>query len=69
MEDVLPNKRKPKRPKPSHIIIKISNIKERLLKAARERQRTAFKGTPTVQLGFSVRPYRPEETGIIYLKY
>ena len=36
----VPNKMKPKRPTPRHIIIKISKVKdrERILKAARERQ-------------------------------
>uniref|UniRef100_A0A9L0RAZ2 L1 transposable element RRM domain-containing protein n=1 Tax=Equus caballus TaxID=9796 RepID=A0A9L0RAZ2_HORSE len=33
-----PNKRSRKRPTPRHIIIKMSKIKERILKAARERQ-------------------------------
>ena len=44
MEHVLPSKMNPNRPKPSHIIIKMPNIKERLLKAARERQLITFKG-------------------------
>ena len=66
VEDVLASKMNPNRPKPSHVIIKMSNIKERLLKAARERQLITFKGTPTVQLVFQYDLYGPEGTGIIY---
>ena len=53
MEHVLPSKMNPNRPKPSHIIIKMPNIKERLLKAARERQLITFKGAHS-PAGFSV---------------
>ena len=43
-----PNKISPKRPTPRHIIIKMSKIKdkERILKAARERQQVTYKGKP-----------------------
>ena len=43
----VPNKMNPKRPSPRHIIIKMAKDgdKERVLKAARERQLVAFKGS------------------------
>ena len=45
----VPNKLDPKRNTPRHIIIKLPNIKdkERILKAARERERVTYKGVPT----------------------
>ena len=44
----VPIKRNPKRPTARHIIIKISKIKdkERILKAAREKQEVTHKGAP-----------------------
>ena len=36
----------PKRPAPRHIINKMGKGKERILKAAREKQRVTYKGTP-----------------------
>ena len=44
----VPNKRNPNRPTLRHIIIKMAKIKdkERILKAAREKQRVNYKGTP-----------------------
>ena len=44
-----PNKLKPNRPTPRHIIIKISKVNERILKAAREKQRINYEGT-TIRL-------------------
>ena len=43
-----PNKLNSKRPTPRHIIIKMAKVKdkERILKAAREKQRINYKGTP-----------------------
>ena len=41
-----PNKLNPNRPTPRHIIIKIAKVKERILKAAREKQSINYKGTP-----------------------
>ena len=38
--------RAPNRPTPRHIIIKMAEVKERILKAAREKQRVNYKGTP-----------------------
>ena len=44
----VPNKLEPKRPTPRHIIIKVPKVKhkERILKAAREKQRVTYKGVP-----------------------
>ena len=44
----VPNKLDPKRTPPRHIIIKIPKLKdkERILKAAREKQKFAYKGIP-----------------------
>ena len=43
-----PNKLNPNRPTPRHIIIKMAKVKdkERILKAAREKQSVNYKGTP-----------------------
>ena len=44
----VPNKLDPKRTTPRHIIIKIPKVKdkERILKAARKKQRVTYKGVP-----------------------
>ena len=44
----IPNKLDPKRTTPRHIIIKMPKFKdkERILKAAREKQRVTYKGVP-----------------------
>ena len=44
----VPIKRNSKRPTSRHIIIKVAKLqdKERILKAAREKQEVAYKGTP-----------------------
>ena len=44
----VPNKMKPKRPTPKHIIITLLKVKdkERILKAAREKQLVTYKGIP-----------------------
>ena len=44
----VPNKRDAKRPTPRHIIIKMPKVKdkERILKAAREKQLVTYKGAP-----------------------
>ena len=44
----IPNKMDVKRPTPGHIIIKMSKVKskERILKAAREKQLLSYKGVP-----------------------
>ena len=36
----------PKRPTPRHIIIKMPKVKDRILKAAREKQLVTYKGAP-----------------------
>lgn len=41
-----PNKLNPNRPTPRHIIIKIAKVKERILKAAREKKSINYKGNP-----------------------
>ena len=41
-----PNKLNPNRTTPRHIIIKMAKVKERMLKAAREKQSSKYKGTP-----------------------
>ena len=41
-----PNKLNPNRHTPRHIIIKMAKVKERILKAAREKQSINYKGTP-----------------------
>uniref|UniRef100_A0A8W4FGV0 L1 transposable element RRM domain-containing protein n=1 Tax=Sus scrofa TaxID=9823 RepID=A0A8W4FGV0_PIG len=43
-----PNKLNPNRPTPRHIIIKMAKVtdKERILKAARDKQNVTYKGTP-----------------------
>ena len=41
-----PNKLNPNRPTPIYIIIKTEKVKERILKAAREKQSINYKGTP-----------------------
>ena len=35
-----------KRPTPRHIILKMLTVKERILKATREKQRVTYKGVP-----------------------
>ena len=44
----VPNKLDPKRTTPRHVIIKMPNVKdkERILKAAREKQLVTYKGVP-----------------------
>ena len=42
----VPNKMNPNRLIARHIIIKMAKVKERILKAAREKQRISYQGTP-----------------------
>ena len=42
----VPNKINPNRPTRRYIIEKMAKVKERILKAAREKQRVNYKGTP-----------------------
>ena len=58
-----------KRSMPRHILITMSKVKERNLKAAREKQHVIYKGSPTrLWADFSVKLYRPEWRGTIHLK-
>ena len=45
-EQRVPNKINQNRPTPRHIIIQTAKVKERILKATREKQRVSYKGTP-----------------------
>ena len=64
-----PNKMNPSRHTPRHIIIKMAKVKERILKAAREKQSINYKGTPIrLSADFSTETLRPEWSGKIYLK-
>ena len=59
------------RPTPSHIIIKMSKVKdkERILKAAREKQLLSYKGVPLrLSADFSTELGRVEGTGTKYSK-
>ena len=42
----VPNKLDPKRTTPRHIKIKMPKVKERILKAAKEKHRVTYKGVP-----------------------
>jgi len=54
---------------PRHILITMSKVKERNLKAAREKQHVIYKGSPTrLWVDFSVKLYRPEQRGTIHLR-
>ena len=58
-----PNKLNPNRPTPRHITIKMAKVndKEKILKAAREKQSINNKGTPIrLSADFSTETYRPE---------
>ena len=65
-----PNKLNPNRPTPRHIIIKMAKVKdkERILKAARERQSVNYKGTH-IRLFSLQKLYRPVGNGKRYLKH
>ena len=62
----------PRRNMPRHILIKLTKTKhkERLLKAAREKQQVPYKGNPMCLTAiFQQKLCRPEGNGRIYLKY
>ena len=68
----VPYRINPRRNTPRHILIKLKKTKhkERILKAAREKQQVTYKGNPTrLQLIFQQKLCRPEGNGRIYLKY
>ena len=59
----IPNKMGPNRSTPRHTIIKMATVKckERILKAAREKQKVIYKGTPRrLSADFSEKLCRPE---------
>ena len=59
----------PNRPTSIHIISKAKvKDKERILKAAREKQRVNYKGTPTKLISIQ-KHYRPEESGKTHSKF
>ena len=61
----------PRRNTPRHILIKLTKIKfkEKILKAAREKQKITYKGIPIkLSADFSRKLCRPEGSGRIYFK-
>ena len=62
----------PRRNMPTHRLIKLTKTKykERILKAAREKQQETYKGNPMCLTAiFQQKLCRPEGNGRIYLKY
>ena len=54
---------------PRHKLIKLSKIKYKVLKAAREKQQITYKGTHIrLRADFSQKFYKPEGSGTICLK-
>ena len=66
----VPKKLDPKRNTPRHIIIKLPDIKnkERILKAARGKERVTYKGVLIRLSVFQKKPCRQEGAGKKYLK-
>ena len=65
-----PNKKNPKRPTTKHMIIKMSRVKdkERIIKAARERQQITHKGNSIrLSADFSAETLQARGSGMIYL--
>ena len=68
----VPYRINPRRNKPRHILTKRTKTKhkERILKAAREKQQVTYKGTPIcLTADLSEKLCRPEGNGKIQLKY
>uniref|UniRef100_A0A8D0UI86 L1 transposable element RRM domain-containing protein n=2 Tax=Sus scrofa TaxID=9823 RepID=A0A8D0UI86_PIG len=68
----VPNKLNPNRPTARHIIIKMAKVndKEKILKAAREKQSVTYTGTPIrLSADFSTETLQPGENGKRYLKH
>ena len=68
----VPHRINPRRNTPRHILIKLtkSKHKERILKAAREKQQVTYKGNPIYLTAiFQQKLCRSEGNGRIYLKY
>ena len=64
-----PNKLDPKRPAPRHIIIKMTKLKdkERIQKAAREKQVISYKGAPVrLASAYSIETFQARGSGIKY---
>ena len=50
-------------------VIKMDKVQERNVKAAKEKQRVSYKGTPKMLLAnFSAETLQPEGSGMIYSK-
>ena len=68
----VPYRTNPRQNTSRHILIKLTKTKhkERLLKAAREKQQVPYKGNPMCLTAiFQQKLCRPEGNGRIYLKY
>ena len=66
----VPNKLNPNRTTPRHIIIKMAKVKERILKAATEKQSVNYKGTPIrLSTDCSTETHRPKYSGKMYSKF
>ena len=68
----IPYRVNPRRNTPGHMLIKLTETKhkERILKAAREKQQVTYKGNPICLTAiFQQKLFRPEGNGRIYLKY
>ena len=68
----VPNKMNPKRPTLRRITTKMPEIKdkERILKAAKEKQLVTYKGALVIlSANFSIETYRQEGTGTNYSKW
>ena len=67
----VPYRINPRRSTPRHILIKLSTIKykEKILKAAREKQQITYKGIPIrLTADLSAETLQPEGSGRTYLK-
>ena len=67
----IPYRINPRKNTPRHVLIKLTKIKfkEKILKAAREKQKITYKGIPIgYQLIFQRKLCRPEGSGRIYLR-
>ena len=67
----VPYRKNPRRNTPRHILIKLSKIKyrEKILKAAREKQQITYKGIPIrLTADLSAETLQPEGSGRTYLK-
>ena len=68
----VPHRINPRRNTPRHILIKLTKTKnkERILKAAREKQQVKYKGNPIyLTANLSAETLQPEGNGRTYLKY